>query len=95
MGEASAIHVRPAERAHGTHGGDLCVFAAEFCGVCSSAAAFRHAEEAGWGPLVWEHKLHSFPTVYVCIHNKNDTGFIFDVRTQIEECYLSLEPKPF
>ena len=71
------------------------MFAAEFCAVCSSEAALRHAEEVGQGPLVWEHKPHSFPTVYVCIHNKNDMVFVFDVRTQVEECYLSSEAKPF
>lgn len=70
-------------------------FAAEPCAFCSSEAALRHMEEAGWGPLLWEHKLHSFPTVYVCIHNKSDMVFIFDVHTQIEECYLSSEPKTF
>lgn len=71
------------------------MFKAEFHTSGSSEAVFRRAEEAGWGPSVWEHKLHSFPTVYVCIRNKSNMVFIFDAHTHNKECYLRSEPKTF
>lgn len=54
--------------------------------LCSSG-------EEGWG-LCWEHKLHSFPTVRVCTHNKSAVVSIFDVQTASEaRVILAQNPK--
>lgn len=65
--------------------------AVELWGFGCSVAVLRKLV----GPLLWEHTPHSFPTVDVCIHNKNDTVSMFEGHTQIEGCYLSSEPKVF